>query len=295
MLDQNDLLIFNKVVFHRHFSKAAEELKISKSLVSKAIQRLETQLAKKLIHRSTRQMSLTHEGEHLFKTTQLMQVVLKQGLEDLQVFNQVPEGLIKISLPSALGEEILMPRLQAFMKKYPRIKIHATTESDLVEIPNEKYDVIFRSAEVGDAHFVARKIMNIHYDLVATPEFIQQYGNPLVPEDLKALPVVAYCPFPREIIWQFQHAHLASSIVTLEPFFTSNSLAMLKKSILSGEALGILPDFLSTNLLVNKKLVGLLEGWQLPAMPLYLIYPTSRYLPLRIKKLIEFFKDYPPV
>ncbi|OGO93050.1 MAG: hypothetical protein A3F41_04130 [Coxiella sp. RIFCSPHIGHO2_12_FULL_44_14] len=288
--DQRDLLVFHQVALNQSFTKAAVVLAVSKGYVSRVIRRLEHQLEKKLLQRSTRQLVLTDAGEQLFSTTQAMQATLEKGLEALQTASQIPKGLLRISAPPAFAEVLLAPIFAAFQQQYPAVIIEIDLQSRLVDPIAAGYDLIFRSARLSDSNLIARKLFDIENVFLATPEFLQQHHPLKIPQDLKKVPCVAY-GFHSETTWHFSRAKQQET-VTLTPVLKSNLLSFLKECALNHLGVVALPLFMVKKELAEQRLHILLPEWQLSSAPLYMVYPSREYLPFKVKCLIEFLTHY---
>ncbi len=285
-IDQHDLVNFYHVVCQQSFTKAAEYLGVSKGYISKSIQRLEMQLKQSLIQRTTRKFSLTPAGETLFTTATQMQQTLQSGLENLQVLNRSPHGLIKVSASPAVANQFLAPLFAAFMQKFPNITINIDIDTTLVDIIGKQYDVVFRSARLEDSNLVARKLFDIKNIVVASPTLLKHYPKPTTPEDLLNFPCMGYSINGR-ITWHFQRQR-QKSVINIEPKLVSNHSAFLKQCALNGGGIAAIQSLLVFNEIEQHKLIQLLPEWQLRSTPLYMIYPSRQFLPLKTRSLIDF-------
>ena len=286
--DQRDLLNFHHVALHGSFTKAADSLQVSKSHISKSISRLEQQLQKKILQRSTRQLVLTEAGEQLFATTTMMQATLTQGLEKLQVLAGKPKGKLKISAPPAFAVEVLAPLLVKFMQAYPDVTIELDLASKLVDIISGGYDLVFRSALLKDSNLIARKLFDCDDILVASPTLFNQHQMPVLPQDLERLPCIAYqASGSSKINWQLKKNN-QNRVVNLTPVLTCNLMAMLKKCALNGAGVARLPLFMVKDELQQKQLYRVLPEWNLSGAALYMVYPSREYLPLKTRCFIDF-------
>ncbi len=285
-IDQRDLFNFYTAVKHRSFSAAAQALGVSKGYISKSIKRLESQVANKLIHRSARQWQLTAAGNELFTTAQSMQASLDHGLEQLQIINNTPSGCIKISAPPAVAESLLAPLLSRFMHQHPSISIDMHLDTALVDIVSGGFDLVFRGARLEDSNLIARKLVDIEHVLVASPDFLKQHGTPKIPTDLEQLPCMGY-PVEGRIIWPLRQAR-KSARINIEPALASNQSSLLKQCALQGAGITKLLSFMVTEELRAKTLIPVLNDWQLDTLPLYAVYPSREFLPLKTKALLNY-------
>ncbi|MCF6807891.1 LysR family transcriptional regulator [Thiotrichales bacterium 19S9-12] len=283
--DQRDLFIFHKVALLESFTKAAENLNVSKGYISKVIARLEDQLQSKLIQRSTRQFVLTDRGEQLFITTVLMQEELSKGLEKLQVLSGVPKGKLKISAPPALTEKVLAPIISEFVEKYPEVKIDLNLETEYVDVISGGYDLIIRNGLLDDAGFIARKLLDVKVTLVSSPLLFEKYTLPQIPEDLENLPCITYGAADK-VMWQFSQGKQKVS-VAVNSKLTCNLSSLLKTCMLNGTGITTMPYFMVKEEIEQKKIIELLPKWEIPSTPLYLVYPSRQYMPLKTRSFME--------
>src|SRR3990167_8304048 len=157
----NEMALFYEVVQLKSFSQAAEKLKVSKSYVSKRINKLENNLQVKLLNRSTRKLSLTEEGEIFFQHCQNLAENAKQGYEAIHNRQNKPTGVLKISVPPAFALHVLTPPLIQFSEQYPEIELRVNLENQLVDIIKEGYDLVVRSAILPDSNLIAQPLVTL--------------------------------------------------------------------------------------------------------------------------------------
>ncbi|MDF1797250.1 MAG: LysR family transcriptional regulator [Coxiellaceae bacterium] len=289
-IDQRDLFNFYHTVCQQSFTKAAEHLGVSKGYISKSIYRLEAQLKQKLMQRTTRQFTLTPAGEELFATANSMQATLQSGLESLQVLNQSPHGLIKVSASPAVANRFLAPLFARFMVAFPNITIDVDIDTTFVDIIGKQYDMVFRGARLEDSNLVAKKLFDIGNILVASPALFEHYPKPSTPEDLAQLPCMAY-PIDGRVIWRFQHQR-KKSVINIKPKLVCNHSAFLRQCALSGGGVASIQSLLIHDEIKQGKLIHLLPEWQLRSTPLYMLYPSREFLPLKTRCLIDFIVEH---
>ena len=289
-IDQRDLENFYYVVTTNSFTAAAAALGVSKGYISKSIAKLEQELQLKLFNRSTRQLLLTTAGERLFATVADMQQQLQSGLDNLQQLTGEPIGELKISAPPALSECLLAPMLTKFQQKYPQVTIDISLQSKVVDVIAGGYDLVFRGAKLDESNLIARKIFAIKNVLVASKDFVQQYGLPAKVEELNDFHVLAY-KSSGKIIWQFKQQNKVVNL-NVEPKFVTNLSTMLKAMVISGCGITSLPDFTVTEEIKQNKLVYVLPEWEQVQQTLYVLYPSREYMPLKTKCMLDFISGY---
>lgn len=292
-IDQRDLFNFYHTVCEQSFTKAAEHLGVSKGYISKSIHRLERQLKQKLLQRTTRKITLTPAGEELFTTAKSMQTTLENGLEALQALNQSPHGLIKVSASPAVANCFLAPLFASFLNAYPNITIDMDIDTTFVDIIGNQYDLVFRSARLADSNLVAKRMFDIDNVLVASPAFFKQHQMPTRPEDLEKLPCLAY-PVNGRAIWRFQHQR-HKSVINIEPKLICNQSAFLRECAINAGGIAAIQSLLIDNEIKQGKLIRVLPDWKLRSTPLYMLYPSREFLPLKTRSLIDFIVQHTPL
>lgn len=285
-IDHQQLAYFYWVATFMNFTKAAQVCQCSKSHISKAVTQLERDLKTKLLQRTTRQIELTESGEYLFIVTKDMMQQLQDGLGRLQEITNKPHGHLKISAPPALAEILLAPMLAKFYRQYPEITIQCRCESRVVDIIKECYDLVFRNATLEDANFIARHLIDIQYICVTGKNMQKQLKHIKTPKDIKNFPTFAY-DMPGGIEWIFKK-DTQQQHITLKPILTSNLSTMVLSVLESSKGIAVLPDFLIKDALKKKEILQVLPEWHLKEIPLYLIYPSKEYIPLKTRMFIEF-------
>ncbi len=284
--DQRDLMVFHQVALLGSFTKAAENQNVSKGYISKAVRRLEEQLGKKLFQRTTRHLVLTTAGEQLLTTTTAMNEVLQKGLSELQALGGEPRGQLRIAAPPAFGVSVLAPLIAEFQQQYPHVSLQMELDSKLVDIIAGGYDVVFRSAKLDDSSLIARSIGRFASAIVATPKFVKENHLSKVnsPDELEGVACLAY---RGSKAWHFELEGVIKDIA-INPIVTSNLLSFLKVSVLNHMGVGLFPYFMVEKEIKEKKLLTILPRWSSVKSPLYLVYPSRDYIPMKAKCFIDF-------
>lgn len=188
----SQLLLFLDVVQQGSFTKAAILHDLDNSSLSKKIKKLESNLGVQLLNRSTRSLSLTSAGEEILKQT----INLKETLDNIQQladsYQSEPKGILRITSPLYFGNQYLQPVISKFMKLYPDVQVVHLLDDRKANIISDNYDVAFRLGKLPESNLIAKKIADTHFVLVASNEFINQFGQPKRPQDLIELPAVIY-------------------------------------------------------------------------------------------------------
>tara|TARA_B100000989_G_C19531008_1_gene469866 strand:+ start:5366 stop:6250 length:885 start_codon:yes stop_codon:yes gene_type:complete len=287
----NEMEIFYHVVEQRSFSKAAERLRVSKSFISKRINKLEQDLSVRLVSRSTRKLTLTEAGENFYRQCAKVVYEGEKGYSIVSELQGRPSGLLRISIPPALAMNLITPVFSKFLAEHPEVTLDIELESRLVDIVKGGYDLALRSAKLESSNLIAQKIYTINNVICATKEYLTTHGTPTTPTELinHNCAIYSYAKFPGRIELSRQGR---KETLILRGNFMSNHLDLIKKLILSNTALGFLPEFMVDNELKNKHLTLCLPDYKLPTSNLYAIYPEREFMLPKLKLFLDMLKSY---
>lgn len=287
----NEMEIFYYVIEEQSFSKAARRLDVSKSFISKRINRLERTLKTRLISRSTRKISLTEAGENFYRYCSEVVQSAEKGYSLINELQGKPAGRLKISIPPALALNLLSPVFSQFLTKYPEVILDVKLESRLVDIIKEGYDLALRSAVLESSNLIAKKILVIKNVICATPAYLKKNKPLKKPADL----VYHNCAVYSEAKYPGHIKLIKDSVeetVHLTGNFMSNHLDLAKQLVLRNHCLGVFPEFMVIKELKEKRLVRCLEDYNLPASNLYAIYPEKEFMLPRLKLFLLEIQKY---
>jgi DNA-binding transcriptional LysR family regulator len=284
--------VFAQVVDARSFSAAAERLGLSKSLVSRQVSALETSLGVKLLHRSTRKLSLTEAGgaffEHCRRVVQeaeFAQRQMTQTQSDLA-------GVVRITCVQAFALRHLMPVLADFQTRYPEIGIKLSCSNRTIDLGETGFDIGIRMQMEPDPQLVARKLAVNRKILCAAPGYLSRRGAPGAIEELPAHDGVLFPPLANKGAWAFRSDGKKHSIAVRTRFETDDMDAA-HAAVLAGLGLGVLPLYVAADDLRLGRLVALLPDVQvLPDIGIYLVHLPNRTLPLRVRTLVAFVEQW---
>jgi DNA-binding transcriptional LysR family regulator len=278
----NEMEIFYHVVDTGSFSKAADRLRVSKSFVSKKVKKLENDLNARLVYRDSRKLKLTPEGEAFYMSCSDLVAKGREGYDIVQSLRGVPSGVLKVSMSPAVTKYLIEPLLPAFLKKHPQIELHVSTESRIVDIVKEGFDVVFRSvSSLEDSSLIARRLYTYNSYICATPEFINHFGPINSTHDLENLDFVSF--FNSKTLKFADNSSLNRKVTIY-----SDQLEFVKSMVLNNMGLGVFPDYMVRKELQDKQLVHCLEKSPLPQSTIYMVYPEKEYLSLKLRVFLDF-------
>lgn len=287
----DDLVLFTQVIEHGSFSKVAELNKITKSVVSKRVSKLESELGVQLIYRTTRKLTLTEPGEILYHRSKDINPIAQSAFDAVTGFNEALSGHIRMSVPTISGELLLAEAVSDFCKQHPGMTVEMSLDNHFVDLLADNIDLVIRTGYLEDSSLIARHIFNSRWVICASPDYLQQNGTPETPKSLQHHNCLGYNqqstgPFD----WLF--------IRNGEPYtlkvagnFSSDNAAALRKATLAGNGLSYLPTCLVYDDLQNGDLIEVLPEHTGKVVGIYAVYPYTRKPAKRIQALIEHIRE----
>lgn len=274
------------------FSKAAKELGITKSAVSKHIQALEDALDARLINRTTRKLALTEEGRMFYeKCTSIIEDL--EGAERMvQNLSENPRGVLKISAPESFGLFHLAPIIAEFAQKYPTLKLEVDFSDRFVDILAEGLDLAVRVASLTDSSLIARKLAPCQMVMAASPEYLKAKGTPQTPDDLANHDWIGYSYADRPREWRYFAQDGKEAVANINVKFRANNGQMLRQAALSGIGIISAPSFIIGNDVKKEKLVPILADYKhAPERNIYALFPHNRHMSAKVRIFVDFIAD----
>ncbi|WP_462169891.1 LysR family transcriptional regulator [Pseudoalteromonas xiamenensis] len=287
------LIMLLEVVEQGSFSKAAELRNIDRSVISKQISKLEEDLGVRLLNRTTRSFSLTVAGAEMVKKAAELRMLLQDTVQMAENYHQEPRGLLRITAANYIGKHYLMPVINDFQKRFPQVNVELRLDDRVVDIISEGFDIAFRIGEPRDSSLVARKLARIRMLILATPKFIDIYGEPKTMDDLAELPAAVYTnSHIRFESISYIDSNGEPKEQVINPVFRSNDGETLLAKVLSHTAYFTTPAFFFSKHIDANNLVPMLTDVHLPDFSaMYAVYP-HRDLPVRTRLFLDAVRHY---
>lgn len=281
--------LYCRVVEAGSFSAVAEETNSTQPTVSRQIAELENYLGARLLTRTTRSLSLTDEGRAFYTKAQHIVDAVHDAESAVGKRNQQVSGTLRLCAPVAFGRLHLMPRMKVFLDKHPQLKVELIMHDGLTDLAEEGIDVALRIGEMHDSSLVATKVGLTRRITVATPAYIEQHGLPEHPNDLCDHQCVVYTRLATRNKWHFLHDK-KEIVVTVQGQFETNNSEGVREAVKSGLGIGVVPSWLLSDEIQKGELMLLLQKFEPIQLPMYAVYPSRKFVPLKVKALIEFLK-----
>ena len=269
------------------FTRVAEQVGSSKSMISKEISRLETDLGARLLHRSTRNVQLTHVGEGYLQRAREILSKLDDADSFVQDLQQNLRGKLKINAPMALGITDLSYLFADFMRDNPEIELDIHLGDESIDLVEQGFDLGFRaSSKPIDSNYVGRPLTRFTYKVCASPSYLEQHSAITLPRDLKDHNCFIYSYFQGKNVWPIEDG------VTVSGNLRVNNTMFMMESIKQGLGLGFIPDFVCQQAIDNGQVVEVLADSQKPMLTLYALYPVRYFVPTKLVQCIEYLEQW---
>ena len=290
MLDLNDIWLFVHVVRAGSFAAAGRKLSMPPNTISRRLQALEATMGVRLLQRSTRQLNMTAAGREFFERC-------APGLEDIEHASASltesrgePSGSLRVTAPVDFFDNFSIEWMHEFMSLYPKVQLEFVLNDGRADLIAEGIDLAFRGGVLPDSSLVARKLVESHRGLVASPRYLERHGTPRTLSDLIGHACLAASPAPQHTTWKLEGPQGPES-VRVNPRLCINTAQGQLRAARAGLGVALLPTMLASEDLRNGTLVHILPDYQRDAMGLYAVYVHRRQLPSAVTALIEFFAD----
>ena len=285
-----DMGVFVRIVEAGGIGKAADQLGIAKSGVSRRLVALETRLGVALINRTTRSSSLTSVGREYYERAVKLIGDISE-LDGLAVDKgKSLEGLLRLAVPLSFGLSHLSPAIDKFACAHPGLSINIDFSDRKVDLVEQGVDLAIRISELNDSSLQARRICPIRLLLCASPSYLEKHGTPRKLEDLKDHQVLGYTLGSGHTI-RLGNQQGEEQLVHTSAKMTANNGDFLHDMALAGHGIAASPTFIVWQSLATQELVPVLEQYTLPTLDAWAVYPQTRYLSQRARQFIDFLVE----
>ena len=291
MLDTQRLAVFAAIVQAGSISRAALKLNLDKSVVSRQLARLETELGSKLIQRSTRRMALTEIGSMLFDEARRIDQALANIEQLADQYRGEVRGKLTVSCSFA-SRRLMVPLVIEFSRHYPEVDVSLQMDDRLVDLIAEQIDVAIRASQLADSTLVARKLADSPRVLVAAPAYIERHGTPASPAELKKHACLVYAVGTRaRDEWRFVGPDGEQS-VRVRGRLQVNDGGSLVDAACAGVGITLIDRLLVEQDLAEGRLVALLPQYRPPhGPPVYAVYPARAGLAPKTAAFVAFLQQ----
>lgn len=284
--------LFIGVVRAGSFSQAAISEGLAAQSVSKAIRQLEDYLGVRLFHRTTRSLSLTEEGQHLYESASPGLQMLDDALEQVRNGGDEVNGLIRISAPTSFGSHVLAPLLVEFQERHPRVRFDLVLADQFTDLVAAKIDVGFRAGSPPERNLIARRIGDVVLKICASPAYLERHGTPTSRETLELHRCTGYrqANTGRLMPWELQGEE-GTVFVDMPCVASFNTVESEAAAVVRGIGIGQLSGYLIEDDLAAGRLVHVLPELDTRNAGIYMTYPERTRMPSRVRLFIDYAFD----
>lgn len=285
--------VFAQVAEMGSFIRAANALQLPRASVSAAIQQLEAQLGGRLLHRTTRQVRLTADGEQLLERVRSLLAEVEDIDQLFQASKHQVSGRLIIDAPSRIARRLIAPALAGLLRRYPRLQVTLGSTDRAVDLVREGVDCAVRIGALHDSSLVVRSLGHIALVNCASPDYLREYGEPLKPEELSSGHWAVGYASPksgRELPWEYLSSDDSEHLIELPSQVVVNNAESYIACCRGGLGLIQIPRFDVQHLLDSGELMEVMPDYRAASMPVSLLYPHRRQRSRRLAAFHEWFE-----
>ena len=276
---------FIRAVETGSLTAVARELGIGQPNVSRHLASLEAQIGARLMHRSTRKLTLTPEGERYYAEVRPALDALREAEANARGEDR-PAGLLRVSCPVALARYKILPLVKPFLRQYPDIELDLQIGDRMADLVEDGLDVAIRVGDLRDSSLRARRIGTARRVCVASADYLAEHGTPQTPLDLPRHRCVLFSRLATGVVWPFERAPIQVS-----GRFRVNSPEGVRAAVLDGLGIGLMPVWLFAEEIASGRVRVLMPDWPIPSLPIHALYPDKRLLPRRASLFMDLLAD----
>lgn len=283
---------FVRVAESKSFSEAARRLNLSKSVISRQVSGLETELGARLFHRTTRSLTLTEVGAAYLERCQRILADIEEANLSVSNLQAAPRGKLKLSAPVPFTIQHLAPILPDFMARHPEIEIDLSLNDRFVNLVEEGFDLAIRIGKLNDSSLIARFLAPANIAVVGSAAYLAERGEPRSPEDLGQHCCMLYSNQASADEWSFVAPDGKKLSVEVKGRLRTNNGDVLRQAALGGLGLVMLPTFIVGADLQAGTLVRVLEEFVPQQLGIYAVYPHARHLSPKVRAFVDFLAEH---
>ena len=284
--------VFVHVVESGSMTAAARQCEMSTTMVGNHLKALEQRLGVSLLQRTTRRQNLTEFGLQYYRRCVEVLAMVNDSQRLAEQAQTQPSGTLRITAPPAFGAERLSPMLSDFTQRYPEIKVEVVLSNQLMDLIEHGFDAAIRLGIPESSGLIARPLRDYTLTICASQDYLQRRGTPQSAEDLREHNCLAFA-YPAgddwraaDKLWKLTGPQGVMEIAVSGSMIVNSSPA-LRQAAIAGMGIAMLPDVLIRDDLLNGKLVPLLQDYQPPSRPMWLMYPQDRYRLPKVRHFVE--------
>ncbi|MBC5766441.1 LysR family transcriptional regulator [Ramlibacter albus] len=282
--------VFHAVVDAGSFAGAADRLELSRGMATRYVAQLESHLGVRLLHRTTRSLSLTGAGnEYLQRSAQILTAV-DEAERAVAQEAAAPRGLLRLTAPAILAP-VLAPAIAGYLKRHPQVEADVQLNDRIVDLVEGGFDLALRIARQVDPGLIARPVMRFSMVAFASPAYLKAHGTPRTPPDLHAHNCIWHPHTPIGNTWHFSRGK-ESHAIPVKGNMRASSGRMLLDAAVAGLGVCYEPDFLAADMLRARKLVQVLPAWRTIDADLFAVWANRRFMPPKVRAFVDYLVEF---
>lgn len=286
----NAMAIFVRVIERGSFSAVARELQTTQPTISKILRALETELGGKLIARSTRQLSLTDEGQRYYRHCREILAAVDAAEHSFQTGKETIAGPLRVGSSVSFGRLQIAARLSDFLLQYPDVQVDLQLNDHLQDMVSEGLDVTLRIGELPDSGLIARRIGTTHRVTLASPAYLGRHPAPKSPQDLSQHNCLLFNLLSSQNQWVYEKNGARHS-VRIAGNAQSNNSEAVREMVLTGLGIALSPLWLFYDDLKAGRVVALLQDYTAQSLPIHAVAAPNRRQSARVKAFVDYMAD----
>lgn len=286
--DLLDIAVFVRAAALGNLTAAAHDLSLSTSTASARLRRLEESLGTRLLYRTTRQLSLTGDGQQFLSHAEHLLATAEQAKQAVGRGAEAPHGQLRVTAPASFGRQHISPALPAFLAAYPGITLDLRLTDQLVELVDAGIDVALRMGALPDSTLVAKPLAPSQRVICAAPAYLAARGTPRHPEDLRAHNCLI---FGNQSSWRFD-TPLGETAIAVRGNLRVDNGEVIRDAAVAGVGIALKSTWDVSGQIRRGELVTLLDEYPiLPHVSIWAVYPSRHLVPAKTRAFVDFFAE----
>jgi DNA-binding transcriptional LysR family regulator len=289
MRDITDMEVFVRAVRCGSLSAAARTMDLTPAAVSYRVDKLESSLGTRLLHRTTRRLTLTEDGSEYLRQAERMINELEKVEASVSRRDEVPQGTLKVTMPASFGRQHIAPVMPKFLKRYPLVRLHMIMSDEMIDIMGQGVDIAVRICELKDSEFIARKLAPDRRVVCASPDYLKRCGTPKTPADLANHNCLVMSQQP---YWAFNGPNGLERVKVSGNFECNNGEA-IREAALSGLGIALKATWDIAGAIKTERLRVVLDDYPISSdTSVWAVYPSRRNVPAKVTAFVSFMKEH---
>ena len=293
-----ELTLFVAAVQDGSLAAAGRRLGMTPAMAGKYVAALEAELGVRLLHRTTRKLSLTDVGRTYYERSKRVLEEMEDADREARDLHGEPRGTLRVTAPMTFGALHLGAPIAKFVSSYPEAFVEMTLDDRYADLVESGIEMAIRIGHLADSSLIARRIAPCHMVACASPAYLERKGYPQSPADLAAFDLLSYNMSRSPGSWTFTDAAGRSSSPQATPRLSTNNVQLLQSAALNEGGIAYGPTFVFGSYLETGALRQVLPSYKTITLPIYVVYPSTRHVTAKVRHFVELlesaFGEEPP-